>query len=312
MEVELKNVCKKIDDTPIVTNVSFSIGKGETFALVGPNGAGKTTLIRLILNLYNIDSGEIVVDGISVNDKNYKAKKSKIGFLLDNIGLFKDLTAWENLEFFHRIYYKNCSTAIRNDKISSLLKEVDLYSKRDKKISFFSRGMKQRLAICRAVINDPKLLILDEPARGLDIEGQYLLRQFIEKLKENQCTVLINSHDLSEVEKICSKIAFIQSGKILECDTYEELCNKFSQNIYSLSTEDIAICISKLSIEPDVKLININDNDKKLLINLNNNFDLPTWLNNNNIKIMELKKITTSLEDIYKNIIKNGEKQKND
>jgi len=142
MEINVISVSKTIGQETILDNVSFKVNRGDIFALVGPNGAGKTTLIRLILNLYNPDSGKITVNNVDVRSKEYDKVRQKIGFLLDNIGLFRDLTAWENLEFFHRIYFPNASKSIRNEKISMLLKEFDLYSKKDSNISFFSRGMR--------------------------------------------------------------------------------------------------------------------------------------------------------------------------
>ncbi|HEY5587740.1 MAG TPA: ABC transporter ATP-binding protein, partial [Candidatus Paceibacterota bacterium] len=234
MELIIKNVCKKIGDNNILTNVNLNIKKGDTFALVGPNGAGKTTLIRIILGLYEMTKGEVYVDGVSITSKEYNQKKNEISFVLDNLGLFRDLNAWENIEFFDRIYNPKSTKNDRKARIEKILKEIDLFNKSKDNISFFSRGMKQRLAIGRTLVNTPKLFILDEPSKGLDVEGQVFLVDYIKRLKKTGCTIFINSHDLSYIEKVCDCVAFIKNGEIIAFDKYENLSKKLSLNMYSL------------------------------------------------------------------------------
>ncbi|CRZ33501.1 ABC-2 type transport system ATP-binding protein [Herbinix hemicellulosilytica] len=302
MEVNIINVCKTIGKETILSNVSFKVNQGDIFALVGPNGAGKTTLIRLILNLYNPDSGKITVNNVDVRSKEYDKVRQKIGFLLDNIGLFRDLTAWENLEFFHRIYFPNASKSIRNEKISMLLREFDLYSKKDSNISFFSRGMRQRLALARALVNDPELLILDEPSRGLDLEGQILLRDFILKNAKQGKTVFINSHDLLSLQKLCTKIAFINKGKIYDIGTYEELSKRYSKNIYSIKAKNKDKWLNELKRSTFVKWVHTEFDTVTVCVDNNYN-NLPEWLHSRNVQIIELKKVSGDLEDIYQRII---------
>jgi|GEM_PF-1090784 len=302
MEINISNVSKSIGSQQILNNVSIKVNRGDIFALVGPNGAGKTTLIRLILNLYNIDSGSITVDNVDVRTKAYDRVRQKIGFLLDNIGLFRDLTAWENLEFFHRIYFPDASKRDRADKISRLLKDFDLYDKKNSNISFFSRGMRQRLALARALVNDPELLILDEPARGLDLEGQVLLRNFIWENASMGKTVFINSHDLLSLQKICTKIAFINKGKIYDTGTYEELSKKYSQNIYAIKARSYEPWLNELKSSSFVKWIHTDLDTVKICVDNNYN-DLPDWLHSRNVQLLELTKISSDLEEIYKCII---------
>lgn len=304
MVVEVKNINKVIDGHKILNNVNLKINKGEVLGLVGPNGAGKTTLVRLLLNLYNPTSGSIYIDNVDVTDKKFNDIKKNIGFLLDNIGLFKDLTAWENLEFFDRIYYPKSKDNERETRITNLLKTFNLLEKKDSKITFFSRGMKQRLALARALINDPKLLILDEPSRGLDLEGQFILRDFIKKANQKGCTILINSHDLGELQKVCTNIAFIQNGEIIISEKYEEIEKRFSENTYLIKSTNLSEKISELQ---NLKGVNCKVKNKgEVLVNITNNeFDIKDWILTNKIKIDEFKVLNKDLESIYSEIYLN-------
>ncbi|HWT73577.1 MAG TPA: ABC transporter ATP-binding protein [Mobilitalea sp.] len=186
--------------------MNIEISSGNTMLIVGKNGAGKTTLLRLILGLYQPDNDTIKVNNINVSSNDFHKVKQEIGFLNDNIGLFRDLTAWDNIEFFHRIYYPNASNDTRKEDISYVLNKVDLYGHKNKKINFFSRGMKQRLAIARSIINKPKLLILDEPHRGLDIDGKEMIKDIIKEYHNNGTTILINSHDLNDIQDVVTHL----------------------------------------------------------------------------------------------------------
>ncbi len=224
--IKIENVCKTIGNKPILKNVSLDIKDGEIFCLVGPNGAGKTTLVRLILNLYNPTSGTIIVNNCNVIFESYEDVKKEIGLLLDNIGLFKNMTAWQNIEFFHRIYNLNSDSSSRKSRIEQLLSLVGLSEYSEKNPTFFSRGMKQRLCLARALVGNPKLIILDEPLRGMDLDGQILIRDILNKLKNNGCTIYINSHNMAEVERIATHIAFIKNGEIVDDGNIEDLLNK--------------------------------------------------------------------------------------
>lgn len=227
MNVKFKNVTKEIKRKIILRDVSFEIESGDIFALIGPNGAGKTTLMRILLGLYDATAGDVSVDNISVKAREYNALKSRFGFLLDNLGLFKDLNAWDNIELFDRIYYPESRYDDRKDRISYSLKKVGLYQNRDENIKFFSRGMKQRLAVARAIINDPKLIILDEPDRGLDVEGRLMLREIVQASAKNGATVFISSHELNEMQKFCTKIGFLNNGELLCCGSIKEISQKY-------------------------------------------------------------------------------------
>lgn len=225
--IRIQDVSKKINEKLILQDINLNIHEGDVFSLIGPNGAGKTTLVRLILSLYKPTEGKIYIDGVDNSTLEFERKKYEIGFLLDNIGLLKKYTAWDNLEFFDRIYNERDCSQNRKDRINDIFKKVSLYEHRNEKITFFSRGMKQRLSLGRALLNNPKLLILDEPLRGLDLDGQIAVRNIIMDMKNKGCTVFINSHNLDEVQRICNKLAFIKDGRIVDKGETHELLSKY-------------------------------------------------------------------------------------
>ena len=211
MDIIANNVCKKIGEKFILKDIN------------GPNGAGKTTFSRLLLNIYNVTSGEIKIDGINVQNKDFEKLKPYISCVMDNLGLYKDLTASENVEFFHRIYFPKSNTSKRKEDIKKVLDLFELSDKANEKINFFSKGERQRLALARASINNPKLLILDEPTIGLDVQGVITVRNYINRMKKQGVTILINSHNLSELEKVCDYYAFINKGVLVEQGNLKEL-----------------------------------------------------------------------------------------
>ena len=190
MEIIAKNVSKTINNFSILSNINIHIESGSVYGLIGPNGGGKTTFIRLLLGIYSLSSGSISIDGIPIQSSNFDTIKSKIGCVLDNLGLYRKLTVWQNIEFFHRIYFPQATYAQRIKKIDQVLELVNLSDRKNDKITFFSKGQRQRLALARAFVNDPQLLILDEPTTGLDMDGVFMLRNYIEKAKKTGITIL--------------------------------------------------------------------------------------------------------------------------
>ena len=214
MELTVRNLSKKIEDTEILRNIDLKIRSGEAAPLVGANGAGKTTLINCILNIYTKYSGEILFDGVDVKSKKCDKKRKDATFVLDTTGLFATLNAWDNIEFYDRIYHPDGSDAERKTRISGIFKEISLEGKEKQRVTKFSKGMKQRLAIGRTMVTKPRLIVLDEPYLGLDFEGKSFLTNYLISLKKTGCTILLSSHDLTEIEKVCDKAIFIKSGEM--------------------------------------------------------------------------------------------------
>ena len=201
--IEVKNLVKEFNGRKVLDGISFEVEEGEVFGYLGPNGAGKTTTLRIILGLLNPTSGEAIVMGRNLAEDDEARKK--VGVVLENDGLYENLSAFDNLEYYAQLY----DVSNRKEKIEDLLRFVGLYG-RNEKVGFFSKGMIRKLAIARAIINDPEVLFLDEPSSGLDPDAQRMVRNLILELSKEGKTVFLNSHDLDEVQRICDRIAILQ------------------------------------------------------------------------------------------------------
>lgn len=239
MEIIANKVCKKINKNFILNNITLKIENSSIYGLIGPNGAGKTTFARLLLNIYNATSGKITIDGVDVQSKGFEKIKPYISCVMDHLGLYKNLTAAENIEFFHRIYFPKSRSSERKKDIRAALELFGLLEKASDKINFFSKGELQRLALARASINNPKFLILDEPTNGLDVQGILLVRCYLQKMRKQGASILINSHNLSELEKICDYYGFISGGIMIEQGNFKKLKKIYPQNAENLSLEKI-------------------------------------------------------------------------
>ncbi|GHV28799.1 hypothetical protein FACS189481_0200 [Clostridia bacterium] len=215
MKIEVKNLSKNFKNFKALDNINLTIEKGEIFGILGPNGAGKSTLVKIILGIYDAPKGCVFVDGIDVCSPGHVKIKEQTGFLLDNISLIKTFSAWNNLEFFDRIYFKDDTKENRQERISKVLEIFELDPASKKSVLNFSRGMKQRVALARALINDPKLLILDEPNRGLDREGKIVLNKLLTTLAEKGTTIVITSHELEDLSLLLPKAVYINKGQIV-------------------------------------------------------------------------------------------------
>lgn len=204
-----ENLNKKIGKKEIINNVSFDIYAGDIVGFIGMNGAGKTTIIKLLLNLQHKDSGKVIINGYDV-DKDYINAIKNIGAIIENPEFYNKMSGRRNLKIKSQMY------KITDDKIDEIIELVGLKDRIDDKVSKYSLGMKQRLGIALAIINNPKLLILDEPTNGLDLEGFEMLRNILKKLQEKGTAILISSHILSELDNICNKVFIIKNGKIID------------------------------------------------------------------------------------------------
>jgi ABC-2 type transport system ATP-binding protein len=219
--IEVKNLTKKFGEVNAVDNLTFSVAEGEVFGLLGPNGAGKTTTIRMLCCLISRTSGEACIAGYQIgNDSDSLAIRKLIGLVPDNIGLYEELSAYENLDYYGKLY--ECPAGERKEKIEYFLKMMELWDKRDQPVSDFSKGMKQKVAISRALIHDPELLFFDEPTANLDPESAKMVRMFILKLKKEGKTIFINTHNLDEAQRICDRIGILKT-KLLAINSPEEL-----------------------------------------------------------------------------------------
>lgn len=214
--LECQNLCKSFGKKQILKDVSFTIEDGDILAFIGPNGSGKTTTIKLILGLQGIDSGKVIINGFDV-EKDFIKAISKVGAIVENPDTYMYLTGWQNLKLTANLY-----RGISDDKIKELVDYVGLTDRINESVSKYSLGMRQRLGIARALINEPNVLILDEPTNGLDPEGIKDLRDLLKKLAKDGMGILISSHNLAELESFCNKVLIIDSGKIIETSDVTE------------------------------------------------------------------------------------------
>ncbi len=218
--VETRGLVKRYDDQLAVAGVDLLIGPGEIFGLVGPNGAGKTTTMRILATLLAPTSGEALVTGIPVEADPVEVRR-RIGYMPDFYGVYDDLRVWEYLDFFARCY--GVPAARRAPMIGELLEIVGLTEKRDAYVEALSRGMRQRLCLAHTLVHDPALLILDEPASGLDPRARVEMREILRELRGMGKTILVSSHILPELGEMCTGVAIIDHGRVLRSGSIDEI-----------------------------------------------------------------------------------------
>jgi ABC-2 type transport system ATP-binding protein len=210
--VRTDGLVKRYDGTLAVAGVDLSVQQGEIFGLVGPNGAGKTTTLRILATLLEPSAGTAEIAGMSVT-RNPDQVRRVLGFMPDAFGVYDDMKVWEYLDFFARCY--GIAPAARRRVISDLLELVDLADKRNEYVATLSRGMQQRLCLAHALVHDPQVLLLDEPASGLDPRARVELRELLRELRSMGKTILISSHILPELEELCTSVAIVDRGQVL-------------------------------------------------------------------------------------------------
>jgi ABC-2 type transport system ATP-binding protein len=210
--VETRDLTKRYENLVALDHLNLSIPEGAIYGFIGPNGAGKTTTMRILTALLKPSSGEAWVAGAEVT-RDPKAIRRLVGWMPDSFGVYDNMKAWEYLDFFAASY--NVPERRRKQQIDELLELVDLGNKRDEYVMGLSRGMKQRLSLARTMAHDPRLLILDEPASGLDPRARIELRELLKELRALGKTIMISSHILTELAEMCTHIGIIEAGKLL-------------------------------------------------------------------------------------------------
>ncbi len=211
--INTQSLTKKFGNMTAVNSVTLNVDEGEVFGFLGPNGAGKTTTVRMLTCLVARSSGSATIGDYEIASVADQPKIRKmVGLLTENVGLYEELSAYDNLDIYGR-YYK-LGEQNRKERIEYLLKLLDLWDKKDLSAGTFSKGMKQKLAIARALIHDPEVLFLDEPTASLDPEASKTVRDFILELKKEKRTIFLNTHLLDEAEKICDRVAILKTSLI--------------------------------------------------------------------------------------------------
>lgn len=216
--IETEALTRKFGERLAVEGLDLEVAEGEVFGFLGPNGAGKTTTVRMLAALIAPTSGRATVAGFRLGEENHKIREV-VGVLTENPGLYEKLSAYQNLDFFARLY----NVRDRAKQVEKYLRMLDLWDRRDEPAGRFSKGMRQKVALARALLHEPKVLFLDEPTAGLDPEAAKLVRDFIEELAEaERRTIFLCTHNLSEAERLCDRIGLIKQ-RLIKVGTPEEL-----------------------------------------------------------------------------------------
>ncbi|MGW5952907.1 MULTISPECIES: ABC transporter ATP-binding protein [Bacillus cereus group] len=291
--LSVRDLKKVIGKKTLVEDISFDVKQGEVFGFLGPNGAGKTTTIRMLVGLIKATEGTISIGGYSIKE-NFREAMRQIGSIVENPELYTYLTGWENLKQFARMLGD-----ISDERIIEIAKMVHLDERIHDKVKTYSLGMKQRLGIAQALLGNPKLLILDEPTNGLDPAGIRELREFIHKLvKEENMSVFISSHLLSEVQLICDRVAIIHKGKMITVAPIEELIKTASDRVEWAVTP---ISKAKDMLEAAEEIEEVSVEDERLLCRMDV-ASINVWNKHfveNGIDVHSVKELVFTLEDLF-------------
>ncbi|WP_141507108.1 ABC transporter ATP-binding protein [Bacillus toyonensis] len=296
--IEVEKLHKSFKNNVVVKNVTFDVQEGEVFGFLGKNGAGKTTTINMLTGIMYPDSGEFSICGM--NSQEIDGIKKVIGVMPDASNFYNDLSALNHLRFFANLK----KIKAKDDYLYNLLLKVGLKGHEKKKVGSYSFGMKKKLGIAQAIIGDPKVVFLDEPTSGIDPESILEIQGLIKELSTDGITVFLTSHNLNEVQKICSKIAIMKEGVIAEIGNMHELQNKYQENI-SLSIRVNALnieIINDLKISFGEKLIDINYDNDYLSCKVIGEEVIPILIKDlclKNVYIYEVNINKISLEDIF-------------
>lgn len=252
--IHFDNVSKYFGNNAALTKVDFKIRKNSIVGLLGPNGSGKSTLMRILSGLIISWDGDIYLEGQSIRKSNTILKRS--GFLIEDPSFYEYLTAQQNLIMFSRL------TNTDPMNVNKVLKKVDLFEEKDKKVSDYSYGMKQRLGIAQAILHNPDILFFDEPNNGLDPIGISTMNKTIDNLNKEGKTIFISTHILEDVKELCSHVIVLRDGKLVLDESIEGLIE--NEDIYIIKLNNTKIALDKLKSHSGVKVV--DSNDKKITV----------------------------------------------
>ncbi|NAY90240.1 MAG: ATP-binding cassette domain-containing protein [Desulfurococcales archaeon] len=300
--ISVQDLTKRYGNVVALNNISFEVEKGEIFGFLGPNGAGKSTTVRILTGLIKPDGGKAFVMGYDIL-KNPIEAKQHMGVVPEVSNAYVDLTAWENLALIGKLY--GMPKQKLRENAMNLLKEFGLYEVKDRAIRGFSKGMKQRLLLCMALVNDPEVLFLDEPTSGLDIESARLLREKITQYNRDGKTIFMSTHNMDEANQLCHRIAIINHGQIAAIDTPENLRAKSMELQYIEVVFDKSIDLQELSKNPSItktaskgNKVYIYTADPSAVIEF-----LVEYAKEKNLRIISLNTMMPSLEDVFMKLI---------
>jgi ABC-2 type transport system ATP-binding protein len=303
--IDTENLTRKFGDLTAVDNLTLHVNEGEVFGFLGPNGAGKTTTVRMLCCLISKTSGKAQIGNFTVETETDRLKIRKmVGLLPENVGLYDSLSAYKNLDFYGKLY--EVTPEKRQENIKRLLTLLGIWERRDDAVGTFSKGTKQKIAIARALIHDPKVLFLDEPTANLDPEASKTVRDFILDLKKEKRTIFLNTHNLDEAERLCDRIAILKT-KLIAVDSPKNLerslyNRKTIVHLESL-TDAVLAAVKGLSSVKNVKII-----DNKLVLDMDSpeqdNPELVRAIVAAGGNVQYVTELKSTLEDVYLKLIR--------
>ncbi len=301
--ITTENLTKKFSSTLAVDKLSLHVNEGEVFGFLGPNGAGKTTTVRMLTALIKPTIGTATVNGFALGKQN-KAIRQNVGILTENPGMYDNLSAEYNLQIYANLYDVNDPLG----QVEKYLRMLGLWERRTDEAGSFSKGMKQKLAIARALLHEPRILFLDEPTAALDPEAAHMVREFIEELRKEGRTIFLTTHNLDEADRLCDRIGVFKS-KLLVIDSPENLRTQLfgRKVVFHLRKVDPSMerLVGGLPFVREVKVV-----EGKLVVNLENsetqNPQIVRLLVEAGADIQYVGELRRSLEDVYLQLIKNA------
>jgi len=302
--ITVTNLTKKFGEVTAVEGLTFQVEDGEVFGFLGPNGAGKTTTIRMLCCLISKTSGEAKIADYQIGKAADSLQIRKmIGLVPDNVGLYDDLSVFENLDFYGKLY--EYPEKLRKENIERFLKMLGIWERKDTRAGSLSKGMKQKLALARALVHEPKILFMDEPTANLDPESAKTVRDFILELKKQGRTIFLNTHNLDEAQRICDRIGIIKT-RLLTVGSPEQLREsltgpkteiRLAQINEALVSELRKRIPNKIEVSDDKLIIDVTDPDKENPI-------IIAAITSNGGQVREVTQIVPTLEDVYLQITK--------
>lgn len=303
--IETRNLTKRYGDLIAVNNINLNLGAGDVFGFIGPNGSGKTTTMRMIATLLSPDYGEAYVCGKSIYTHPEEIRRL-VGFMPDFFGVYDDMTVLEYLEFFASAY--RIKGPQRRKICEEKLELVDMTFKRDAMVNQLSRGQTQRIGLARVLLHEPQVLLLDEPASGLDPRARIEIRNLLKRLGEMKKTVIVSSHILPELADVCTRVGMIEKGNLIIDDNVDEVMKKARQRILlhvavNENTEKAAALlkshalVSKIEIQKNVMLVTLQNDVKDYTF-------IPTLLINEGLKLSLFREEEINLETAFMELTK--------
>jgi ABC-2 type transport system ATP-binding protein len=303
--IETRGLTRKYGKLTAVEDLNLQVNSGALFGLIGPNGAGKTTSLRMLAGLLEPTSGEIIING-QVANHDWQELRRQIGYMPDFFGVYEDMLVWEYLDFFARCYGlpKNRQQQV----IGELLELVDLSDKRDDYVQTLSRGMRQRLCLAHALVHDPQVLLLDEPASGLDPRARVEMRELLRELGSMGKTILVSSHILTELGELCDSIGIIERGRLVASGPLDEISRHIHQerSLRIKILSDLTQAKATLANLPGVG--EIYDENGFLEVDFHGDEDaaanLLESLLQKGVRVASFSEITSDLEEVFLNLTK--------